>query len=136
MIYFIRKNQSFRWTDACKKVFKLLKKKITIAPVLKHFDRTKEVILEIDSSDYVNGGVLSQYRDNGILYLVVFYSKNMVSAECNYEIYNKELLAIIRCLKYWRSELESTDILIKVFTDHRNLKYFMIIKALSRRQAR
>jgi len=42
----------------------------------------------------VNGGVLSQYDNEGILYPVAFYSKNMVPAECNYEIYDKELLAI------------------------------------------
>jgi hypothetical protein len=48
----------------------------------------------------------------------------------------KKLLTIIRCLEHWKPELKSTDILIKVFTDHRNLEYFIIIKELSRRQAR
>jgi hypothetical protein len=56
----------------------------------------------------------------------------MASAECNYEIYNKKLLAIIRYLKHWRLKLESTDILIKVFINYRNLKYFITIKELSR----
>jgi hypothetical protein len=109
---------------------------VIIAPVLKHFDRTKKVILEIDSSDYVNEGLLSQYKDNGILYSVAFYSKNMASAECNYKIYDKELLTIVRYLEHWKPELESINILIKVFTDHRNLEYFIIIKEFSRRQAR
>jgi hypothetical protein len=101
--------------------------------ILKHFNRTKEIILEIDSLDYVNGGVLSQYKDNGILYLVAFYSKNMAPAECNYEIYDKKLLVIIHYLEHWRPELESINIFIKVFIDHRNLKYFIIIKELLRR---
>jgi len=73
---------------------------VTAAPVLKHFDSTREAILETDFSNYVNGGVLSQYDDEGILHSVTFYSKNMVLAECNYEIYDKELLTIIRCLKH------------------------------------
>jgi hypothetical protein len=103
------------------------------APVLKHFDKIKKAILEINSSDYVNKNVLSQYKDNGILYLVAFYSKNMVSAECNYEIYDKKLLIIVRCLKHWKSKLENTDILIKVFINYRNLEYFIIIKEFSRR---
>src|SRR5271154_1033500 len=60
----------------------------------------------------------------------------MASAEYNYEIYDKELLAIIRCLEHWRPELESTDIPIKIFTDHKNLEYFMTTKELTRRQAR
>jgi hypothetical protein len=60
----------------------------------------------------------------------------MAPAECNYKIYDKKLLVIIRCLKHWKLKLKSTDILIKVFTDHRNLEYFIIIKELSRRQTR
>ena len=48
--------------------------------------------------------------DEGVLHLVAFYSKNIVPAECNYEIYDKELLVIVRYLEYWRPELELTDI--------------------------
>ena len=79
--------------------------------------------------------MLSPHND-GVLYPVAFYSKNMAPAECNYEIYDKELLAIIRCLEHWRPELESRDIPIKIFTDHKNLEYFMTTKELTRRQAR
>jgi len=68
--------------------------------VLKHFDSTKKVILKTDFSNYVNDEVLSQYDDEEILHSIIFYSKNMISAECNYEIYNKKLLIIIRCLKH------------------------------------
>jgi hypothetical protein len=64
---------------------------------------------------------------------VTFYNKNMAPAEYNYEIYDKELLAIIRYLKHWRPELKNINILIMVFTDHRNLEYFITIKELSRR---
>jgi hypothetical protein len=60
----------------------------------------------------------------------------MVSAEYNYEIYDKKLLIIIRYLKHWKPELKNINILIKVFTDHRNLEYFITIKELSRRQIR
>jgi hypothetical protein len=67
---------------------------------------------------------------------MAFYNKNIAPAECNYEIYDKELLAIIRYLEHWRPELKNTNILIKVFINHRNLKYFIITKELSRRQAR
>ena len=93
-------------------------------------------MLEIDSSDYVNGGVLSQADDDGVLHPVAFYSKNLLPAEYNYEIYDKELLAIVRCLEYWRPELESTDIPVQIFTDYKSLEYFIQIKELTRRQAR
>jgi hypothetical protein len=104
--------------------------------VLKHFDSIREAILKTDFLNYVNDEVLSQYDDEDILHSMIFYSKNMILAECNYEIYDKELLIIIRYLKHWRSELKCTDILIKIFIDHLNLKYFMIIKELTRWQIR
>jgi len=63
--------------------------------ILRHFDQTHETILEIDSFNYVNNEVLSQYDDEEVLHSIVFYSKNMFFAECNYEIYNKKLLIII-----------------------------------------
>jgi len=68
--------------------------------VLKHFNSIKEVILKMNFLNYVNDEVLSQYDDEDILHSVIFYSKNMILAECNYEIYDKELLIIICCLKH------------------------------------
>ncbi len=59
----------------------------------------------------------------------------MISAECNYHIYDKKLLTIIRCFKHWWLELESTELFIQMFTDHQTLKIFMKNKQLTRRQA-
>ncbi len=67
---------------------------MTTAFVLKHFNLIRKVILKM------NDEVLSQYDDKNILHSVIFYSKNMIFAECNYEIYDKELLIIIHCLKH------------------------------------
>jgi Ca2+/Na+ antiporter len=69
---------------------------------------------------------------------VTFFSKNLASIECNYEIYDKELLRIVRCFEQWRSELLfiEFEILIKMLIDHKSLKYFMLIKQLNRRQSR
>lgn len=136
MLKLTQKDIPFSWSEACQKAFELLKEQITQAPVLRHFDRLKKAVLETDSSDYVNGGVLSQYDDEGNLHPVAFYSKNLLPAECNYEIYDKELLAIIRCFEHWRPDLEATEIPVEVFTDHKNLEYFMTSKELTRRQAR
>jgi hypothetical protein len=55
-------------------------------------------------------------------------SKKYNPAEYNYEIYDKELLAIIRCFKGWRPELQGAYYLIHVLIDHRNLEYFIITK--------
>ncbi len=136
IVQLTKKDVAFEWSTACQMSFLLLKDAVTSAPVLKHFDRTKEAVLETDSSDYVNAGVLSQYDDDGVLHPVAFYSKNLSPAECNYHIYDKELLAIIRCLEHWRPELECTEVPVKIFTDHKGLMYFAEGRDLSRRQAR
>ncbi len=117
-------------------IFEELKQQMMTVLILKHFNLIREVILKTNFLNYVNDEVLSQYDDEDILHSMIFYSKNMILAECNYEIYDKELLIIIRCLKHWHLELKCMNISIKIFIDHLNLKYFMIIKELTRWQAR
>ena len=65
------------------------------------FDFEREAMVEIDVSDYVSAGVLSQYDDQGILHPVVFFSKKHAQAECNYKIYDKELLGLVKAFKEW-----------------------------------
>ena len=79
---------------------------------------------------------MSQYDADGILHPVAFVSKKHSLMECNYEIYDEELMAIIRCFEEWPAELESSPHLIRVLSDHKYLKYFMSTKLLSRHQAR
>ncbi len=136
MIKLIWKDHLFEWTEICQTIFEELKQQMTTVFVLKHFDSIREAILKTNFLNYVNDEVLSQYDDEDILHSVIFYSKNMIFAECNYEIYDKELLIIIRYLKHWCLELKCTNISIKIFIDHLNLKYFMIIKELIRWQAK
>ena len=59
-----------------------------------------EFVTKIDFFDYVNENVLSQYDDEKVLHFVTFYNKNMNSTKCNYKIYDKEPLTIIKCLKH------------------------------------
>ena len=131
-----KKDVKFEWNEQCDRAFEGLKQRVCKAPILMHFDPSKQCHLETDSSDYVSAGVLSQEDDNGILHPVAYFSKRIVLAECNYEIYDKELLAIIRCFEEWRPELEGTAIPVKVLTDHKGLEYFMTTKKLTPRQAR
>ena len=131
-----RKEAGFDWTAEANEAFEALKKRVTEAPVLRHYDRSRKAVLECDSSDWCLGGVLSQYDDEGDLHPVAFFSKKMIPAECNYEIYDKELLAIIRCLEHWRPELEGTDKPVEIYTDHKGLETFMISKKLTPRQVR
>ncbi len=111
-----------------------MKRRMIKTLILRHFDQTCETILEINSFNYVNDEVLSQYDDEEILHSIAFYSKNMFSAECNYEIYDKELLIIIQAFKHWQSELKLINISIKMFIDHQALTLLMKDKELSRWQ--
>lgn len=131
-----KKDTPFMWNTECEKAFAELKHAFTSAPILQHFDPDKPSTVECDSSDYVNAGGLSQPDDAGILHPVAFLSRRMIPAECNYDIYDKELKAIVRAFEEWRAELEGTGIPVQVISDHKNLQHFMITKRLSRRQAR
>ena len=55
----------------------------------------------------------------------------MAPAECNYEVHDKEMLAIVQSLSQWRAELGSTDSRIKIYTDHKALEYFITTKQLT-----
>jgi len=71
----------------------------TTAAALRHFDHEREVSIETDASDYVSAGVLSQRADEGVLHPVAYYSTKHSPAECNYDIYDKELMAMIMALE-------------------------------------
>jgi len=102
-----KKEVIFSWDEACEKAFQSLKASFTSVPILRHFNPDLEIIVETDASDYVLVGIMSQYH-NGILHPVAFFSRKYSPAEWNYEIYDKELMAIVCCFEEWRAELEST----------------------------
>jgi hypothetical protein len=85
----------------------------------------------------VTGAVLSQLSEaDGKWHPVSFLSKSLSPVERNYEVHDKELLAIIRALDEWRHWVEGAQHTFEVWTDHRNLQYFCTAKKLNRRQAR
>jgi len=67
---------------------------------------------------------------------VAFLSKSLSPVKRNYEIHDKEMLAIIRALQEWRHFIEGAEHQCEIWTDHKNLEYFMTAKQLNRRQAR
>lgn len=137
------------WTEECQRAFEGLKKAFSEAPILAMFEPGLETVLETDASDFVTAAVLSQRGRDGILRPVAFLSKKMTPAECNYDIYDKELMAIVKAFEEWRPELSAAEHVeefenlpgdqdkpILVLSDHKNLEYFMSTKQLNRRQAR
>lgn len=90
----------------------------------------------MDSSDFATGSVLSQEsKEDCKWHLVVFFSKFLSLVEWNYEIHNKEMLAIIQVLKEWQHFLKGVPNSVEIYTDHQNLEYFMTTKKLNCRQA-
>ena len=96
LIKLTRKSVIFSWNQECETAFQRLKDAFMSDLVLMHFDPEKKIVVEVDASDWVVGGVLSQHDDEGILRPVAFFSKKHSPAEVNYEIYDKELMAIVR----------------------------------------
>ena len=92
--------------------------------------------VEADSSEFATGAVLSQLQADERWHPVAYLSKSLSPAERNYEIHDKELLAIVRGLDEWRHFLEGATHRFDILTDHRNLQYFVTARKLNRRQAR
>lgn len=131
----VRKDTKFDWTDGAETAFVRLKEAFVTAPLLVQFDSERETIVETDASTWCIGGTLMQYDEDGVLRPCAFYSKKNAPAECNYEIYDKEMLAIVRCLEEWDAELRSVQG-FQIRTDHKNLEYFMTTRKLTERQVR
>ncbi|KFY79714.1 hypothetical protein V498_08911 [Pseudogymnoascus sp. VKM F-4517 (FW-2822)] len=87
---------------------KELKTKFTEAPILATFDPAKKIILETDSSDFAIGACLNQLDENGKFKPIAYYSRKLSPAELNYDIYDKELLAIVVAFEQWRVYLEGS----------------------------
>ena len=95
----VKKDKKWEWTEKQEKAFKELKEWFTKEPVLAALDIDKKMRMEVDASDYTMGGVLSMECKDGLWRLVAFLSKSLNETERNYEIYNKEMLAIVRGLE-------------------------------------
>jgi hypothetical protein len=136
LIRLTRKDQSFYWFENCQIAFEQMKKQIIEALVLSYFSLELETFLESDSFDYVSIEMLSQKENDDHIKSITYFFKTLFFAECNYEIYDKELLTIIRCFEQWRTELQSVKKSINILIDHKSLEYFMTIKKLNRRQTK
>jgi len=131
-----RKDVKWRWEGEEQTVFDELKKAFTTRPVLAAPDLDKEFRVEVDASNYATRGVLSMKCSDDLWRLVAFISKSLNDTERNYKIHNKEMLAIVRCLEAWRHFLEGTIVKFEIWTDHKNLEYFMKVQKLNRQQVR
>ena len=99
-------------------------------------DNKKPFIVETDTSKWATGGVLRQQDVNGDWHPCGYISHSFNPAEQNYEIYDRELLSIVRGLETWRHYLHGSPVPTVILSDHKNLTYFCTAQKLNHRQAR
>jgi len=107
---------------------KFLKKPILII--------SKQFFIESDTSKWATGAVLWQLDNNGDLKPCGYISHSLTATERNYDIYDREMLGIIRALKTWRHFLEGSEHKVIILSDHKNLTYFQKAQKLNCQQAR
>jgi hypothetical protein len=130
-----KKSVQWHWNDQADHAFKTLKSAFTAYPVLKNPDPNKHYILDTDASQFAVGATLSQHFSDGV-HPIAFFSKSLLPAERNYNIYDRELLAIIYAIKAFRHLLLGAQQKFLIRTDHKNLKYFKSPQKITARQAR
>src|SRR4030081_2749236 len=112
-------------------MFERLKTCFSTAPTLRIYNWEKPAVVETDASDWSAGGTLLQEGKDGELQLVAYFNGKHSAQECNYDIYDKELLAVIKALEEWRPELEGSSQRFDIITDYKNLQTFATTKQLS-----
>ena len=133
-----RKDMKQNWGERQQRVFEELKERFMTEPVLVTPDLNKEMRVKVDVSDFVTEGVFLMKCEDEKQKPVAYISKLLNEAERNYEIHDKEMLAIIRCLEAWWHFLEAwwhflegAKSQFKIWTDHKNLEYFMKTQKLN-----
>ncbi len=121
----------WEWGSAQDQAFAELKRRMVEDVILAIPNETDPFMVKADASEGAVGVVLSQ-KQNGKWHPVAFMSKSLSVTERNYEIYNKELLAIMLALDEWCHYLMGAAVDAKIWTDHQNLQYFRKPQKLNR----
>ena len=130
------KGEPWIWTQLQQEAFECLKHIFSSEPVLQIPDVTHPFSIMTDASLLAVGAVLMQADENSDLHPCTYFSCTFSSAQCNYDIYDHELLAVILALEKWHQYLQGTAHPVTIITDHKNLSYVKDPRKLSRQQAR
>ena len=131
-----KKDKPFIWTQECTDALEQLIQAVTSEPVLYQPDWSKQFELEVDTLLFVIGAVLFQRDDEGRRRPISYFSQALNPAERNYDIWDREFLAIIRGLKHnWHLLVDSPHKVV-VLTDHENLAHYCHPQKINQRVAR
>ena len=128
-----KKDTPWEWTTHHQDTFDTLWSRVTSEPILIQPQLHNQFELEVNTSGFALGAVLMQQGEDKKKWLVAYYLATLSEAECNYNIYDLELLAIIKALCHWRHYLAGSPHKIIVYTDHANLQYWQQPHKISRR---
>jgi hypothetical protein len=103
--------------------------------VLQRLDYERPFELEVDVSQYALGAILYQCNEQGKLQAVGYYSRTLILAEWNYDVYDWELLAVIWALAHRRHLLLGAKHQVVIWMDHNNLTYYQHLQTISSRVA-
>jgi hypothetical protein len=101
------------------------------APFFIHINLSKPFVLENNTFDFTLGVVLSQPKEDNLFHPVGFRSHNFFPAKINYENHDKELLAIVDAFEEWHKLFKEAQHEIFVYSDHKNLQYFVTTRVLN-----
>src|SRR5258708_21030453 len=104
-----QKLKDWLWGAAEQQAFDMLKNTVTSAPTLAFPSRSSLFCLECDVSNFTMGAVLLQQQEDGLFHPIGFMSKSFSNTEWNYQIHDKEMLAIMHALEEWRHFLKGSD---------------------------
>ncbi|KAF8637072.1 hypothetical protein AX16_010885, partial [Volvariella volvacea WC 439] len=130
-----KKDTPFHWGKEQQEAFDTLKSLFSSKPALLSPDTEKPFLIETDASKVATGGVLKQQDSNGDWHPIAYLSQALDSVQSNYQIYNRELLAIIRALNAWRHYILRNKHTTTMYCDHRNLTYYQEPQKLTPWQA-
>ena len=137
-----KKATPFHWEDPQTKAFETLKTLMCRKPILRQPDYSQPFFVSTDTSAYGVGAVLSQEGETNprtkkpTQHPIAYYSATFTPMKRNYDIYERELLAVLKALEHWRPHIATTDIPVTVLTDHANLTFWKIPRKVNRRVAR
>jgi hypothetical protein len=134
-LYKLTANAPWAWNDKHQLTFDRLRTVVSTEEVLVLPVSGRKLQLEMDTSEWASGAVLSQEQEDSNFQPVVFESKIFKTYELNYDTYDKELLEIMWALEEWCSLLLGSDQLFEFLTDHHNLIYYKYPCKLTKQQA-
>ncbi len=126
------KDVEWTWGTVEQQAFDDLRWRVTAEPVLKQPESDKPFKLEVDTLGFAIGAVLLQHGKDNKRHPIGYYSATLIEAKWNYDIYDLELLAIVKALRNWQPFLAGSPHIITVHTDHANLQYWRQPQKISR----